>query len=117
MSWGKEVEKAAQTRSQKNTIFKSQVTATDRYRTLLNPPANRCGGATNVGRLADKTVEKVSKTNVREVSLIDGGMASKIVCISVGDKKKVTETHSKDLLKTSVQRPNTFEQVMTVKLH
>ena len=69
------MEKAAQARSLEKTISKSQVTATNRYGTFLNPPVGGRGGATNVNRLADKTVGKVSETNVREVGLIDGGMA------------------------------------------
>ena len=93
------------------------MTATNSYETFLNPPASGCGGATNVNRLADKTIGKVSKTDVREVDLIDGEMASEVVRISVGNKKGATETHGKDPLKTLVQRPNTFEQVMTVKLY
>ena len=111
------MKKAAQARSQEKTISKSQVTATNRYGTLLNPLASGCGKATDVDRLADKTIGKVSETNVKEVGLIDGGMASKVVCISIGDKKGATETHGKDPLKTSVQWPNTFEQIMIVKLH
>ena len=75
---------------------------TNRYKTLLNPPISRCRRVIDINRLTDKTIGKISKTNVKEVGLINGGMVSKVVCISIGNEKKVIKTYSEDLLKTSI---------------
>ena len=109
--------KALDAQSQEKTISKRQVTMTDRSQTLPNPPANKGGGANDVDRLVDQTVGKLSETDVGKVSLIDGETAREIDCRRVADDEKATKTHGKDPLKTSVRRPNTFEPVITVRLH
>lgn len=59
---------------------------------------------TNVNKLVDKTVKKVNKTNVGEIRLINGRKASNVVCISTGDKKGATKTHSKNPLNSMAQQ-------------
>ena len=51
---------------------------------------------------------RVSKIDVKKVSVVDGEMATKIDFESIANKKEANKTHGEDALKKSIQRPKIF---------
>ena len=90
--------KAAHARSRPKTISQRQVTASDRSRAVLDPPTSEGERAHDVERVQKSTVGClgcVGKTDVGQVSEINGGITNKMDRGLAADVKnlKPIETH------------------------
>ena len=77
---------------------------------------NKDKKANDVKCMQQKTVKKVSKTydervnktDIGKMSMVDSRIATKIDFRSVADKKEASKTHGKNVLKKSIQQPKIF---------